>query len=36
MIVVMNDGAVTGVGTHDELLAKGGIYTKLYSTAYGG
>ena len=30
MIVVMNDGAVTGVGTHDELLDKNAEYSEIY------
>ncbi len=29
MIIVLNEGLVMEVGTHDELLAKGGLYTKL-------
>ena len=31
IIVVMDDGAVAEIGTHDELMAKGGIYYKLYT-----
>ena len=30
MIIVMNDGAVTGVGTHDELLATNTEYREIY------
>ena len=29
-ILVLDDGALMGVGTHEELLCKGGIYKKLY------
>ena len=31
LIVVMEDGAVTAVGSHDELLLRGGLYTELYT-----
>ena len=30
MIVVMNEGRITGVGTHDELLAKNEAYQEIY------
>jgi len=30
MIVVMNDGAITGIGTHDELLANNTEYQEIY------
>ena len=30
MIVVMNDGAVTGIGTHDELLGSNEEYSEIY------
>jgi ATP-binding cassette subfamily B protein len=30
MIVVLNDGIITERGTHDELVAKGGIYAELH------
>jgi len=33
-IVVLDKGEVAEVGTHAELLAKGGIYTKLYSIQF--
>jgi subfamily B ATP-binding cassette protein MsbA len=33
-IVVLEKGEVAEVGTHAELLAKGGIYTKLYSIQF--
>jgi subfamily B ATP-binding cassette protein MsbA len=31
-IVVMNNGAIAELGTHDALLAQGGIYARLYQT----
>ena len=31
IIVVMDDGAVAEMGTHDELMAKRGIYSRLYT-----
>ena len=31
MIVVLDDGAITESGTHDELVLKGGIYADLYN-----
>lgn len=36
MIVVMNDGAITGVGTHDELLENNTEYKEIYSSQTGG
>ena len=35
-IVVMDDGAVTGVGTHDELLASNPAYQEIYASQTGG
>ena len=33
-IVVMENGAVSEIGTHDQLLAKGGLYRKLYDMQF--
>ncbi|MBR2466360.1 MAG: ABC transporter ATP-binding protein [Clostridia bacterium] len=33
-IIVMNDGHITEVGTHEELLARGGFYTTLYNSQF--
>lgn len=33
-IVVMNQGKIVEIGTHQELLAKGGLYAKLYQTQF--
>jgi subfamily B ATP-binding cassette protein MsbA len=33
-IVVMNQGQIVEVGNHQELLAKGGLYAKLYQTQF--
>lgn len=33
-IIVMNNGEVVEVGTHDELLAKGGFYSDLYTSQF--
>ena len=30
MIIVMDDGAITGVGTHDQLLASNKAYQEIY------
>ncbi|MEM8996956.1 MAG: ATP-binding cassette domain-containing protein, partial [Acidobacteriota bacterium] len=35
-ILVLHRGAVREVGTHDELLARGGIYSKLYELQFRG
>ncbi|MBP5153470.1 MAG: ABC transporter ATP-binding protein [Lachnospiraceae bacterium] len=35
MIVVMGDGAVTGIGTHEELLASNEEYREIYSSQMG-
>jgi ATP-binding cassette subfamily B protein len=35
-IIVMDKGAVAEDGTHDELLAKGGIYARLWKSQVGG
>jgi len=34
LILVMNDGDIVEQGTHDELLAKGGFYEKLYNSQF--
>lgn len=36
MILVMKDGDIIESGTHDELLAKGGFYAKLYNSQFDG
>jgi len=36
MIVVMDDGAITGVGTHDELLASNREYQEIYHSQVSG
>lgn len=33
-IIVMNEGKIIESGTHDELLKKGGFYSKLYSSQF--
>ncbi|MBQ8611854.1 MAG: ABC transporter ATP-binding protein, partial [Oscillospiraceae bacterium] len=33
-IAVINDGRVAECGTHDELMAKGGIYCELYRAQF--
>lgn len=34
-ILVINEGRLVEQGTHDELLAQGGLYTRLYETQFG-
>jgi subfamily B ATP-binding cassette protein MsbA len=34
-IVVLDDGQIVQTGTHDELLAQGGIYAELYELQFG-
>ncbi len=34
-VVVMHRGKVAEVGTHDELLARGGLYARLYQLQFG-
>ena len=36
LIVVMDQGVVAETGTHDELMARGGLYARLQSLAAGG
>lgn len=36
VIVVLNDGVIVESGNHEELLAKGGEYSKLYSNQFAG
>ena len=31
-LIVMQDGEIVETGVHEELLSKGGYYSKLYST----
>ena len=33
-ILVMNDGAIVESGKHEELLAKGGFYAKIYMSQF--
>jgi subfamily B ATP-binding cassette protein MsbA len=33
-IVVLDDGKISEMGTHDELLARGGVYRRLYELQY--
>ncbi|MBQ8109951.1 MAG: ABC transporter ATP-binding protein [Clostridia bacterium] len=35
-IIVMDDGAITGVGTHEELLASNRAYQEIYNSQMGG
>jgi ABC-type multidrug transport system fused ATPase/permease subunit len=35
-IIVMRDGAIVEQGTHDALIAKGGIYADLWAHQSGG
>ena len=34
LILVMKDGNIIEQGTHEELLAKGGFYNKLYNSQF--
>ena len=34
LILVMREGDVVESGTHDELMAKGGFYAKLYNSQF--
>lgn len=34
LILVMNEGDIVEQGTHEELLAKGGFYEKLYNSQF--
>ena len=34
VILVINDGEVVEQGTHKELMAKNGFYTKIYNSQY--
>ena len=36
VILVMQDGHIVEQGNHDELLAKGGFYAKLYNSQFEG
>ncbi|WP_410105783.1 hypothetical protein [Sutterella wadsworthensis] len=33
-IIVMRDGGIAEIGTHEELLAKGGLYNHLYTLQF--
>ena len=35
-IIVMDDGCINGIGTHDELLANNEIYKEVYESQQGG
>ena len=35
-IIVMDEGRINGVGTHDELLASNAIYREVYESQTGG
>ena len=35
MILVMDDGRIAEYGRHDELLARGGVYSTLYNSQFG-
>ena len=34
LILVMNEGDIVEQGTHEELLARGGFYAKLYNSQF--
>lgn len=34
MITYMQEGDIKEIGTHNELLAKGGLYAKLYNSQF--
>jgi len=34
LILVMNEGKIIEQGSHEELLAKGGFYSKLYNSQF--
>ncbi len=36
MIIVLDGGRISEVGSHDELLEKGGKYSELYKTQFSG
>ncbi|MBE5807710.1 MAG: ABC transporter ATP-binding protein, partial [Clostridiales bacterium] len=36
LIIVLEDGAVAGMGTHDELMESCAVYREIYSSQYGG
>lgn len=36
VILVMQDGSIVETGTHDELMAKGGAYARLYNSQFAG
>ena len=35
MIIVLDDGKVSAIGTHEELLEKSGVYREIYESQYG-
>ena len=35
-IIVLDDGAAVGIGTHDELLASCPVYGEIYNSQFGG
>ena len=35
LICVLDQGRIVEIGRHDELVAKGGLYTKLHRTQFG-